>query len=244
MLFIVLAAFTGLMAFVNPATLILTALSIFAAVKVDFFAGRNEPAGKKPVYRWVWLWVVAIFVGTVAFSVIGVSNLDATSSLDRGVSEIARTEESEESEPETEGEDADGFGQEPAAEEAAPVEAPAPEPEPEPVQQEPELQTESVQEDPEPVVEPEPAPEPVQTAPVTPIDPNPQPAAEQETIEQPVRAVQSVSQEYVLNTNTGKFHYPNCSSVGRMSSNNRRDFVGTREEVIAMGYQPCGRCHP
>lgn len=175
MLFIVLAAFTGLMAFVNPATLILTALSIFAAVKVDFFAGRNEPAGKKPVYRWVWLWVVAIFVGTVAFSVIGVSNLDATSSLDRGVSEIARTEESEESEPETEGEDADGFGQEPAAEEAAPVEAPAPEPEPEPVQQEPELQTESVQEDPEPVVEPEPAPEPVQTAPVTPIDPNPQP---------------------------------------------------------------------
>lgn len=50
--------------------------------------------------------------------------------------------------------------------------------------------------------------------------------------------------EYVLNTNTHKFHYPDCSSVSRMSDANRQDFVGTREEVIAQGYEPCGNCNP
>lgn len=50
--------------------------------------------------------------------------------------------------------------------------------------------------------------------------------------------------EYVLNTNTHKFHYPDCSSVSRMSDTNRQDFVGTREEVIAQGYEPCGNCNP
>lgn len=50
--------------------------------------------------------------------------------------------------------------------------------------------------------------------------------------------------EYVLNTNTHKFHYPDCSSVSRMSDANRQDFVGTREQVIAQGYEPCGNCNP
>ena len=49
---------------------------------------------------------------------------------------------------------------------------------------------------------------------------------------------------YVLNTNTGKFHYPDCSSVSDMNSKNRRDFYGTREEAVAMGYVPCKRCNP
>ena len=49
---------------------------------------------------------------------------------------------------------------------------------------------------------------------------------------------------YVLNTNTKKFHYPYCSSVNAIKDKNRRDFTGTREEVIQMGYEPCGRCHP
>lgn len=50
--------------------------------------------------------------------------------------------------------------------------------------------------------------------------------------------------EYVLNTNTNKFHYPSCSSVDRMAQANRKDYTGTRESVIAMGYDPCGRCKP
>jgi len=49
---------------------------------------------------------------------------------------------------------------------------------------------------------------------------------------------------YVLNTNTKKFHYPNCGSVKKISEKNRQDFYGTREELIAMGYSPCGNCDP
>ena len=50
--------------------------------------------------------------------------------------------------------------------------------------------------------------------------------------------------EYVLNTNTKKFHYPSCSSVKKMSEKNKAYHIGTRDEVIAMGYDPCGNCHP
>ena len=50
--------------------------------------------------------------------------------------------------------------------------------------------------------------------------------------------------DYVLNTNTKKFHYPSCRSVKQMSEKNKAFFNGTREEVIAMGYASCGNCHP
>jgi DNA-entry nuclease len=50
--------------------------------------------------------------------------------------------------------------------------------------------------------------------------------------------------EYVLNTNSHKFHDPSCSSVDSISAANRQDYTGTRESVIAMGYEPCGRCKP
>lgn len=57
-------------------------------------------------------------------------------------------------------------------------------------------------------------------------------------------AILPASADYVLNTNSKKFHYPDCSSVDQMSDQNKKYFSGTREEVIAMGYQPCGRCNP
>ena len=50
--------------------------------------------------------------------------------------------------------------------------------------------------------------------------------------------------DYVLNKNTGKFHYTWCSSVNQMKAKNRKDYHGTREEVIGMGYVPCKRCNP
>lgn len=50
--------------------------------------------------------------------------------------------------------------------------------------------------------------------------------------------------DYVLNTNTKKFHYPWCSSVDQMKSKNRKYFTGTREQVIKKGYKPCKRCNP
>ena len=49
---------------------------------------------------------------------------------------------------------------------------------------------------------------------------------------------------YVINTKSGKFHLPSCKSVKDIKEKNRRDFTGTREEVIAQGYAPCGNCNP
>lgn len=50
--------------------------------------------------------------------------------------------------------------------------------------------------------------------------------------------------EYVLNTNSKKFHLPSCSSVNQMSPKNREDVEDTRENLIAKGYDPCKRCNP
>ena len=50
--------------------------------------------------------------------------------------------------------------------------------------------------------------------------------------------------DYVINTNTGKFHYPSCSSVDDMKGSNRKDYCGSRDDLTAQGYSPCGRCHP
>ncbi|MBQ5523483.1 MAG: hypothetical protein IIT86_11870 [Oscillospiraceae bacterium] len=49
---------------------------------------------------------------------------------------------------------------------------------------------------------------------------------------------------YIANTNTKKFHFPSCSSVSQMKESNKWYFTGTRDELIDMGYDPCGRCHP
>lgn len=49
---------------------------------------------------------------------------------------------------------------------------------------------------------------------------------------------------YVLNTNTNKFHNPSCSSVKQMKDKNRKDYTGTRKEIIDMGYDPCKKCNP
>ncbi len=49
---------------------------------------------------------------------------------------------------------------------------------------------------------------------------------------------------YIVNTNTGKFHSPGCSSIGQMSDSNKMEYTGSRDDLIAMGYQPCKRCNP
>ena len=55
---------------------------------------------------------------------------------------------------------------------------------------------------------------------------------------------QGVVKEYVLNTSSKKFHLPTCSSVKQMNESNKTTFSGTREELIAQGYTPCGNCNP
>nr|WP_303182465.1 DNA/RNA non-specific endonuclease [Lachnoclostridium phocaeense] len=55
---------------------------------------------------------------------------------------------------------------------------------------------------------------------------------------------QASESTYILNTNTMKFHRPDCSSVSQMSESNKGEFTGTRDELIAQGYEPCKNCNP
>ncbi len=49
---------------------------------------------------------------------------------------------------------------------------------------------------------------------------------------------------YILNTNTYKFHETSCSSVKKMNDANKDSFAGSREDLIAQGYEPCKNCNP
>lgn len=49
---------------------------------------------------------------------------------------------------------------------------------------------------------------------------------------------------YVLNTNSHKFHLPDCPSVESISPKNRKDVNESREQIISEGYTPCKRCNP
>ena len=62
-----------------------------------------------------------------------------------------------------------------------------------------------------------------------------------------VQETEKISNEqtnYILNTNTMKFHYPNCNSVQDMNKDNKEEYTGTRDELINKGYSPCGNCNP
>ena len=60
---------------------------------------------------------------------------------------------------------------------------------------------------------------------------------------EPVSA-DGVELDYVLNTNTKKFHKSDCKSVADIKDKNKQSYHGSREELINRGYDPCGRCHP
>lgn len=83
---------------------------------------------------------------------------------------------------------------------------------------------------------------PVTTVPVTTVSPVTE--AVEEKTEAPAAVENVGSGYYVLNTNTKKFHLPDCSSVKTMKDKNKQVFNGSREEVIAQGYKPCKRCNP
>lgn len=57
-------------------------------------------------------------------------------------------------------------------------------------------------------------------------------------------ANQPKEQSYVLNTSTKKFHEPGCSAVGKMRESNKQAYTGSRDDLIAKGYSPCGKCNP
>lgn len=49
---------------------------------------------------------------------------------------------------------------------------------------------------------------------------------------------------YALNTSSKKFHLPDCSSVSSMKKSNLEMYTGSRADLIAEGYDPCGTCKP
>ncbi len=50
--------------------------------------------------------------------------------------------------------------------------------------------------------------------------------------------------DYVLNTKSKKFHFPNCRSVKIMDEDNKYCYFGERDEVLQKGYSPCKHCCP
>ncbi|MBR3645833.1 MAG: DNA/RNA non-specific endonuclease [Lachnospiraceae bacterium] len=61
---------------------------------------------------------------------------------------------------------------------------------------------------------------------------------------QPIQNSESTTKDYVLNTNTRKFHYPFCASVDDIKAHNRSEYTGSRDYLIEQGYTPCHRCNP
>ena len=53
-----------------------------------------------------------------------------------------------------------------------------------------------------------------------------------------------VGNTYIININTGKFHYPTCRSVKQMNDSNKKEVTDNRENLISQGYSPCGNCNP
>ncbi len=49
---------------------------------------------------------------------------------------------------------------------------------------------------------------------------------------------------YILNTSSKKFHNPDCGSVSAISAANKEYYMGTQEELVAEGYEPCRNCEP
>ncbi len=62
--------------------------------------------------------------------------------------------------------------------------------------------------------------------------------------ESPADQTEEHDASYILNTNTKKFHLPDCSSVSRIREDNRQEYTGSRQELIEEGYSPCGQCNP
>ncbi|MCF0144659.1 MAG: DNA/RNA non-specific endonuclease [Firmicutes bacterium] len=57
-------------------------------------------------------------------------------------------------------------------------------------------------------------------------------------------AASNVEADYIANINSMVFHHTWCTGVSTMSEGNKYPYKGTREEMINMGYKPCGNCNP
>ena len=49
---------------------------------------------------------------------------------------------------------------------------------------------------------------------------------------------------YIVNVNTGVFHYIDCRGVRKMKESNKKYVTCDRQELLNQGYRSCGICHP
>ena len=70
------------------------------------------------------------------------------------------------------------------------------------------------------------------------LTPTPEPSPE------PTPAPTAEPQDYILNNNTKRFHYPDCKSVLDIYPQNIEPVTASRDELIARGYTPCRNCKP
>lgn len=49
---------------------------------------------------------------------------------------------------------------------------------------------------------------------------------------------------YILNTNSMKFHRPDCSGLQNMNPKNKKEYIGSKYDLKKDGYDPCKICDP
>ena len=49
---------------------------------------------------------------------------------------------------------------------------------------------------------------------------------------------------FVIDRRTGLFHRPDCEEVDKITTVNRQNFYGSRDDAVAQTWQPCTICKP
>lgn len=66
----------------------------------------------------------------------------------------------------------------------------------------------------------------------------------QEELETDSNTTESIEETYIVNTNTRKFHLPDCSGVSSMKEENKAEMHVSAEELLEQGYEACKNCNP
>lgn len=54
----------------------------------------------------------------------------------------------------------------------------------------------------------------------------------------------AITETYIINENTHKFHKPSCSSVSKMNEANKKEYTEDKNKLISEGYEACKNCNP
>ena len=57
-----------------------------------------------------------------------------------------------------------------------------------------------------------------------------------------IKSENEKEESFVLNTNSKRIHKPGCSSVGKMSEKNKKEFSGFLSTLLNEGYKKCSEC--